>query len=80
MPRGIKNNLMTEEQKIAQRVYNNKHIEKCIDNMRKSIICDDCKRKYTFYNKSRHMKSKPHLKYLELIAMQKNNDIKNILI
>ena len=76
MPRGIKCREMTEDEKIAQRIYNTKHLEKCIDNMRKTIICSDCNRKYTFYNKSRHMRSKPHLKYLESLK----NDVENILL
>ena len=50
--------------KIYYETFKNKHI----DIIHKKIICETCGGKYTYFNKSRHLKLKKHID-----AVEKNN-------
>jgi hypothetical protein len=42
------------------KVYYKKFIEKNKDKIHEKITCEVCSGKYTYFNKSRHLKSKKH--------------------
>ncbi len=46
--------------KYDNKAYYKKFIEKNKDKIHEKKICEVCSGKYTYYNKSRHMKSKKH--------------------
>jgi hypothetical protein len=48
---------------------------KNIDKMRTSVACNICGGKFTYYNKSHHIKSKKHIN----ATKYKNDNIKKIL-
>jgi hypothetical protein len=52
------------KKKYDQSQYNKKFIEKNRDRINEKIICDVCCGSYSYYNKSKHMKSLKHVKLL----------------
>jgi len=52
------------KKKYDQKKYNNNFMEKNKDKIKLKIVCDVCCGSYTYYNKSKHMKSKKHLNLL----------------
>jgi hypothetical protein len=48
-----------------QKKYNKTFIEKNKDKIKEKNICDICCGSYTYYNKSKHMKSQKHIRMAE---------------
>jgi hypothetical protein len=53
-----------EKKKYDQSKYNKNFMEKNKDKINQKIICDTCCGSYSYYNKSKHMKSLKHLNLL----------------
>ena len=51
--------------------YYRNFMEKNKEKLHTSITCDICYGCYTYYNKSTHLKSKRHMKALEMIEKKK---------
>lgn len=52
------------KKKYNQSQYNKNFMEKNKDKIKEKIICDVCCGSYSYYNKSKHMKSKKHINLL----------------
>ena len=51
--------------------YYRNFMEKNKEKLHTSITCDICYGSYTYYNKSTHLKSKRHMKAIEMIEKKK---------
>ena len=54
--------LEEEKRKYNSKKYNDKFRQKHAIKLSQKIECDICHNSYTYYSKSKHMKSKKHLK------------------
>jgi hypothetical protein len=54
-----------EEVKYNQREYNRRFIEKNAERIRTKTVCDVCCGTYTYFNKSKHLKSARHIRLVE---------------
>jgi hypothetical protein len=52
------------KKKYDQRQYNRTFMKKHHDMLSQKKTCIDCKGEYSYYNKSKHMKTKRHLKFV----------------
>lgn len=57
--------LTKEEKKEKRKTYYENFKKKHGDKLKHSIICDQCGGHYLYYNKSRHLLKKKHIKSLE---------------
>lgn len=57
--------LEANEKKYNSKKYNDTFREKHKEELKEKKICDVCNRFYTYYTKSKHMKTKKHIKALE---------------
>jgi hypothetical protein len=53
-----------EKKKYDQKKYNSKFMDKNREKIHQKIVCDVCCGSYSYYNKSKHMKSIKHLNLL----------------
>ena len=53
-----------ENRKIKQKKYNQTFMEKHKEKLRVKNQCFLCKGEYSYYNKSKHNKTKRHLKFI----------------
>lgn len=53
--------VLKEHKLYDQTLYNNTFRKKHNQMLKEKKICTVCKRAYTYYNKSKHMKQKKHL-------------------
>jgi len=70
----IENN---NKKKESQKTYTKKFMEKNTEDLKKQKICDVCKGKYTYFNKSHHNKSVKHQNALSLV-IDKDKKIKEL--
>jgi hypothetical protein len=56
-----------EEVKYNQREYNRRFIEKNADRIKAKTVCEVCCGTYTYFNKSKHLKSARHVRLVERI-------------
>jgi hypothetical protein len=54
--------------KYDQNKYNRVFIEKNLEKIHEKRVCDVCCGTYTYFNKSKHLKSKKHLDLLHKLA------------
>ena len=66
-----------EAKKSNQRKYNKVFIEKNQTKIKEKIICDICCGSYTYFNRSKHFKSRKHLLIFE--KYNKNNTSGSLL-
>jgi hypothetical protein len=50
--------------KETRKVYNYTFMKKNTDEIHKQICCDICGGQYTYFNKSRHMKTRKHMFFI----------------
>jgi hypothetical protein len=60
------------KKKYDQSQYNKNFLEKNKDKINKKIICDICCGSYSYYNKSKHLKSVKHINLLNKQNQNKN--------
>jgi hypothetical protein len=65
-------NTKTAEQ-IKRRQYHVNFINKNADKIKQQIICDVCGVSYTYFNKSKHFRSKKHNKASDCLSKIKND-------
>jgi len=56
-----------EQPKYNQREYNRRFIEKNAERIHTKTVCDVCCGSYTYFNKSKHLKSARHIRLVERI-------------
>jgi len=64
-----------EKKKYNSKMYNDKFREKHAEKIAKKIVCTGCGRTFTYYTKSKHMKTKKHLQAIIPAIIPKENEI-----
>jgi hypothetical protein len=62
-------NIVENKNKYFRKFYENN-----IDKLKEKTICPICGGSYDYFNKSRHIKSKKHLKYIEYNKIDDEKD------
>jgi hypothetical protein len=62
------------KKKYNQKEYNKTFMEKHAERLKNKTICSICKGQYSYYNKSKHNKTKRHNKFL--VIENNQTDIK----
>jgi len=65
-------NVVKLKKKYDQSQYNKNFLEKNKDKINQKIICDICCGSYSYYNKSKHIKSAKHINLLNKQTQNKN--------
>ena len=68
---------VSPKKKELQKTYTKKFMEKNTEDLKKQKICDVCKGKYTYFNKSHHNKSVKHQNALSFVV-DKDKKIKEL--
>ncbi len=55
--------------KYSQKKYNDNFRQKHADEIKKKITCNACGHQYSYYSKSKHLKTKRHNKIPEIMAV-----------
>jgi hypothetical protein len=63
------------KKKYNSKKYNDKFREKNHEKLSLKKECEICKNHYTYYSKSKHMKTKKHLKMLSLVKVEEVKEL-----